>query len=84
MLNRFGNKLWAKLRLANIVDLTQGSKLVWEYAVEFELNIGRLGSSNEVTPMHFFIWGLHKDIAERLFNYPPNFPVAGNSFGRGK
>ena len=66
LLNRFGNKLWAKLGLGNIVNLIQGSKLVREYAAEFELNIGRLDCSNKAILMQFFIWGLHRDISERV------------------
>ena len=50
----------------SIVNLTQGSKSVREYAAEFELNTGRLESSDEATLMQFFIWGLHRDIAERV------------------
>ena len=34
--------------------------------MEFELNTGRLDSSDEATLMQFFIWGLHRDIAERV------------------
>ena len=66
LLDRFGSRLRAKQALANIVNLTQGSKSVREYAAEFELNTGRLESSDEATLMQFFIWGLHKDIAERV------------------
>ena len=48
------------------MNLSQGSKSIREYAVEFELNTGWLDSSYEATPMQFFIWGLHKDIAKRV------------------
>ena len=64
LLDRFGSKLRAKQALANIVNLPQGSKSVREYAAEFELNTGQLDSSDEATLMLFFIWGLHRDIAE--------------------
>ena len=64
MLDRFGSKLRAKQALANIANLTQGAKSIREYVAEFELNTTRLDSSNETTLMQFFIWGLHRDIAE--------------------
>ena len=64
--DRFGSKLRAKQALANIVDLTQGTKPVREYVAEFDLNTGSLDSFNEVTLMQFFIWVLHKDIVERV------------------
>ena len=66
LLDRFGSKLCAKQALANIVNLTQGTKSVREYVAEFELNIGRLDSSDEATLLQFFIWELHRDIAERV------------------
>ena len=66
LLDRFGSKLCAKQALANIVNLTQGTKSVKEYAVEFELNTGRLDSSDEATLLQFVIWELHRDIAERV------------------
>ena len=34
--------------------------------MEFELNTGQLDSLDEATPIQFFIWGLHRDIAERV------------------
>ena len=60
------SKLRAKEALATIVNLTQGTKSIREYGVEFELNIERLDSSDEATLIQFFIWGLHRDIAERV------------------
>ena len=48
-LDFFGSKLWAKQPQANIVNLTQGSKLVREYAAEIELSTG-VGSTPQMTP----------------------------------
>ena len=66
LLDIFGRKLRAKEALANRVNLAQGSKSVREYAAKFELNTRCLDSSDEATLIQFFIWGLHRDIAERL------------------
>ena len=65
-----------------IVNLSQGSKSIREYAVEFKRNIGLLDFSNEAILMQFFISGLYRDIAEGVY-YPPYFPIVGNSHGRG-
>ena len=39
---------------------------MWEYAVEFKLNTGWLGSLDDATLMQFFIWGFHRDFVERV------------------
>ena len=51
LLDLFGSKLRVKQALANIVNLIQGPKSVREYTAEFELNTGRLDSSDEATLM---------------------------------
>ena len=64
LLDWFGSKLQSKQALANILNLSPGSESVREYAAKFELNTGWLDSSDEASLMQFFIWGLHRDIAE--------------------
>ena len=73
LLDRFSSKLRAKQALANIMNLTQCSKLVRNYAVEFELNTGRFDSLNEATLMQFFIWALQIDVAKWVSIMPPTF-----------
>ena len=67
LLDRFGSKLRAKQALADIMTLQQGNRLVREYAAEFEKNTGLLDSSDEATLLHSFVWGLQRDIAEKVF-----------------
>ena len=79
LLDRFSNKLQAKQAVANIVNLSQGSKSVREYVVEFKLNTRRLDSSYEITLMQFFIWGLHRDIIEGVLRYSSWTHIVRNS-----
>ena len=48
------------------MTLQQGNRPVREYAADFEKNTGRLESSDEATLMQLFIWGLQRDIAEKV------------------
>ena len=66
LLDRFGSKLRAKQALADIMTLQQGNRSVREYAAEFEKNTGRLDSSDEATLLQLFVWGLQRDIAEKV------------------
>ena len=48
------------------MTLQQGNQLVREYATEFEKNTDRLDSSDEATLLQLFVWGLQRDIAEKV------------------
>ena len=64
LLAQFGSKLQANWALANIVNLTQGLMSVRAYFAEFELNVGRLDSSDKATLMQF----LYEDCIRILRN----------------
>ena len=66
LLDRFGSKLRGKQALADIMTLEQGNQSVRQYAAEFEKNTGCLDSSDKPTLLQLFVWGLQRNIGEKV------------------
>ena len=71
LVERFGSRLRDKQALADIVAMRQYGRPVAEYAAEFENSVGKLSSSDEATLLQFFIWGLDKEMAEKVATQKP-------------
>ena len=67
----FGSRLREKQALTNIMSMRQNRRSVQDYAPEFENCIGRLSSYDKATLLQIFIWGLEKDLPEKVSTTHP-------------
>ena len=71
LVERFGSRLREKQALTDIMAMCQNRRSVHEYAAVFENCVGRLSSYDEATLMQIFVWGLGKDLAEKVSTAGP-------------
>ena len=65
-MERFGSHLREKQALANIMAMRQNRRSVRDYATKLQNCVGRLSSYDEATLLQMFIWGLEKDLVEKM------------------
>ena len=58
LLERFGSNIRAQEAQSQLMSISQGQRLVREYASQFELLLGRLDSYDEGMMLNQFVWGL--------------------------
>ena len=62
----FGSRLQDKQALAKLMVMRQNRQNVRDFTTYFENYVGKLTSSDEATLMQMFLWGLEKDLAEKV------------------
>ena len=59
------------------MSITQGQRLVWDHASQFETLLGRLDSYDESMMLNQFIWGLQSELARFVsLQYPKSIAQA--------
>ena len=58
LLERFGSNIRSQEAQSQLMSITQGQRLVRDYASQFETLLGRLDSYDESMMLNQFIWGL--------------------------
>ena len=66
LIERFGSHLREKEALANIMFMRQNKRNVREYSADFENCVGKLTSYDEATLIQIYIWGLERELAEKV------------------
>ena len=66
LVDRFGSRLRDKQALAELMVMRQNWCNVREFAADFENYVGKLMSSDEATLMQMFLWGLDRDLSEKV------------------
>ena len=62
---------------STLMTISQGQRLVWDYASQFETLLGRLDSYDESMMLNQFIWGLQPELARSVsLQYPKSIAQA--------
>ena len=77
LLERFGSNIHSQEAQSQLVTITQGQRLVRDYASQFETLLGRLDSYDESMMLNQFIWGLQPEFARSIsLHYPKSIAQA--------
>ena len=77
LLERFGSNIRSQEAQSQLMTISQGSRLVREYASQFEMLLGRLDSYDEATLLNQFVWGLQPELARSVsLHYPKSIAQA--------
>ena len=66
LVDRFSTRLRDKQALAKLMVMRQNWHNVCNFAADFENCVSRLTLLDEATLMQMFLWGLDKDLAEKV------------------
>ena len=77
LLERFGSNIRSQEAQSQLMSITQGQRLVRDYASQFETLLGRLDSYDESLMLNQFIWGLQPELARSVsLHYPKSIAQA--------
>ena len=77
LLERFGSNIRSQEAQSQLMTISQGSRLVREYASQFETLLGRLASYDEAMLLNQFVWGLQPELARSVsLHYPKSIAQA--------
>ena len=77
LLERFGSNIRSQEAQSQLMSITQGQRLVRDYASQFETLLGRLDSYDESMMLNQFIWGLQPELARSVsLHYPKSIAQA--------
>ena len=77
LLERFGSNIRSQEAQSQLMSITQGQRLVRDYASQFETLLGRLDSYDESMMLNQFIWGLQPELARSVsLQYPKSIAHA--------
>ena len=66
LLERFGSNTRSQKVQSTLMSISQGTRLVRDYASQFETLLGRLDSYDEGMMLNQFIWGLQPELARSV------------------
>ena len=77
MLEQFGSNIRLQEAQSQLMSISQGQQPVREYASQFEMLLGRLGSYDESMLLNQFVWGLQPELACSVsLHYPKSITQA--------
>ena len=77
LLERFGSNIRSQEAQSTLMTISQGQRLVRDYASQFETLLGRLDSYDESMMLNQFIWGLQPELARSVsLQYPKSIAQA--------
>ena len=77
LLERFGSNIRSQEAQSTLMSISQGQRLVRDYASQFETLLGRLDSYDENMMLNQFIWGLQPELARSVsLQYPKSIAQA--------
>ena len=77
LLERFRSNIRSQEAQSTLMAISQGQRLVWDYASQFETLLGRLDSYDESMMLNQFIWGLQPELARSVsLQYPKSIAQA--------
>ena len=77
LLKRFGSNIRSQEAQSTLMAISQGQRLVRDYASQFETLLGRLDSYDESMMLNQFIWGLQPELARSVsLQYPKSIAQA--------
>ena len=77
LLERFGSNIRSQEAQSQLISISQGTRLVREYASQFETLLGRLDSYDESMLLNQFVRGLQPELARFVsLHYPKSIAQA--------
>ena len=77
LLEHFGSNIRLQEAQSTLMSISQGQRLVRDYASQFETLLGRLDSYDENMMLNQFIWGLQPELARSIsLQYPKSIAQA--------
>ena len=77
LLERFGSNIRSQEAQSQLMSITQGQRLVRDYASQLKTLLGRLDSYDESMMLNQFIWGLQPELARSVsLHYPKSIAQA--------
>ena len=77
LLEHFGSNIRSQEAQSTLMSISQGQRLVHDYASQFETLLGRSDSYDENMMLNQFIWGLQLELARSIsLQYPKSIAQA--------
>ena len=77
LLECFGSNIRSQEAQSQLMSISQGTRLVREYASQFKTLLGRLDSYDESVLLNQFVWGLQPELARSVsLHYPKSIAQA--------